>query len=364
MGELIPFDAGRPPAVLANRTSSLNDAAMAGVQASFAVVGFKGRNWRLKYRGEETLLMDANKTPLPFLDVVIVGVSSAISKQWYADKYTEGSSEAPDCFSVDGISPDPSSPKKQSPTCAACPKNIWGSRMTDAGKKAKDCQDSRRLALLPHGDHENESYGGPMLLRIPPTTLSNLANYAAMLKQKGAALEYVVTRLKFDYDVAYPLIEFEARGWLSNEDALELVGADGVSGLLAEFKPQIERMLNEAVVEATHDPAVPATTTVVADPLAQGAPAQVFQHPSTPVQGPAPATSAQAAPSVAETTSAPTVAAPRKRRAASPFQQAVQQAPAEPAPAAAPAPTPVAAPTVVQEMPEDMNSLIDGLLAG
>jgi hypothetical protein len=346
MGELIPFDAGRPPAVLQGRQSSLNAAAKAGVQASFAVVGYRGRNWRLKYRGDETLVADQEGNPLPYLDVVIVGVASTISKQWYEKKFVEGSDDSPDCFSTDGMAPDPTSPKKQHATCATCPRNAWGSRVTDAGKKAKACADSRRLVVVPLYDIENESFGGPMLLRIPPTTLNNLANYAGLLDKKGAGLECVATRLKFDNDVAYPLIEFHALGWLTNEQATEV--------LQAMEHPQIERMLSEAVAEAAAE--------VAADPLA-GAPAQVFAHPhATPVATvAAPATSAVATPSVVETTSAPTaVAKPAPRKRASPFQAAAQE-PAAAVPVAAAQPV-TTAPVVVQDMPEDMNAAIDNLL--
>ena len=81
-GTLIPLDRG-PPMVKSGR-SGLLDAAKAGLAPSFAVVGYKGRNWRLKHRGEETILRDDRNQPQQSLEVVIVGISTAISKQYFA----------------------------------------------------------------------------------------------------------------------------------------------------------------------------------------------------------------------------------------------------------------------------------------
>ena len=134
MGAVIPLQGGRPPALASRRPSMFNAAAQAGVQASFAVVGYKGRAWSVKYRGETEVLKDDRGAPLPFLDVIVVGVSDAVSKQFYEQSYVEGSDASPDCFSLDGIAPDAAAPKKQCASCAMCPNNQWGSRMTNTGK--------------------------------------------------------------------------------------------------------------------------------------------------------------------------------------------------------------------------------------
>ena len=103
MSSLIPLDGHAPAAFKGRQASGMLDNARAGVQASFAVVGYKGRSWRLKHRGEETLLRDAQNRPMPELDVVIVGVAPSISKIYYARAYVEGDDSAPDCFSLDGV---------------------------------------------------------------------------------------------------------------------------------------------------------------------------------------------------------------------------------------------------------------------
>jgi hypothetical protein len=270
MSSLIPLDGHAPAAFKGRQSSGMLDNARAGVQASFAVVGYKGRSWRLKHRGEETLLRDAQNRPMPELDVVIVGVAPSISKIYYARAYVEGDDSAPDCFSLDGVTPDAGAPKKQNPTCGNCAHNQWGSRITDAGKRAKSCQDSRRIAIVPLGDILNESLGGPMLLRIPPTSLPNLANYADFLSRKGADVPWVGTRLTFDPEVAYPKIDFTALGYLDEAQAADV--------LAAMESPLIDRLLNDA--GPTASAAAPA-----ADADIPGKPATVLRMPRRVASG-------------------------------------------------------------------------------
>lgn len=354
MNALVPFAGGSMPAVLQQFAGmpDMNAAAQAGLLPSFSVVGFKGRNWRLKHRGEEILIKDDRGVPAATLDVVIVGIAPQISKQFYDKKYTEGDDSAPDCFSMDGVAPDVASPKKQCATCAVCPQNVWGSKITEAGKKAKACQDSRRLAVVPLGDILNANFGGPMLLRLPPTSLNNLASFSRELMRFGAQPFMVATSLGFDYDVAYPLITFKPTGWIADAEQ-----ADQIRQVIDDPDGLIKRMLNEEVTEATHDPGSPENSA-----LASGGPAATLAapQPSAPVQQVAPANSpAPAAP-------APVVAKAEKK---SPFSQGAKAS----APASAPAPAPVQAaapepappaPEIVQQAPTDMEAEIDALLSG
>lgn len=376
MNDLAVFNAGRPPAAFASRRSTMNAAAQQGVQASFAVIGYKGRNWRVRYRGEDNLLKDGRGAPVPSLDVIIVGVAPNISKQWYEKRYSEGDNAAPDCFSVNGATPDPASPKRQCATCAACPHNQWGSRVTEGGKKAKACQDSRRLAVVPFGDPKNDSYGGPMMLRIPPMSLNQLANYAGQLERKGASLEFVGTRLSFDWNVAYPLITFEPIGWLDDTQAELVVGADGQSGICAD--PLVERMLNEVVDEATHDPKEPAAEPAqpAHDPLAGGPPRQAAMRQQQPAGASTPGPDGAGMQWAGQKPAAEQPSAPAPQRA-NPFGAGPTS---QPTPAPQPAPTvaaqaPTAAPeqkeqvqeqplatASMQDAPSDMQSAIDALL--
>lgn len=202
---------GNLPGHFANRRGGGSlAAAKAGVMTSFAVVSFRGKVWRVKYRGEETVIRDQRGQPVQALDVVIVGASSAISKAFYQRNFTDGDDQAPVCASTEGIRPDAGVAQPQAKLCATCPNNAWGSAVTENEKRAKACRDSKRLAVVPYGDVPNELYGGPMLLSLPPTTLANFASYAEMLERKGVGdINWVGTRLSFDSELAYPRITFE-----------------------------------------------------------------------------------------------------------------------------------------------------------
>lgn len=356
MNALVPL-AGGVPSVFASYTNlpDMNAAAQQGLTAAFAVIGYKGKNWRIKHRGEEEVVFDPNGAPAPFLNVIIVGVSPNISKQFYDKKYTEGDDGAPDCFSIDGMKPDAASPKKQCATCAACPMNTWGSRITEAGKKAKACQDSRRIAVVPSGDILNEGYGGPMLLRIPPTSLNNLAAMTRELTRYGAQPFMVETQLGFDFNVAYPMLTFKPTGWVQDPAA-----AAQIHEVMQD--PLIERMLQEPVTAASHDPEAQQHETSA---LATGGPS-AFQQGAASAAQPAPIhQSAPVAPAPAPAPTAPAPAATRPAKTSA-FSRGAKPASA-PTAAASPAqvqPTPVVEQPahVVQQAPDDMESQIDALL--
>jgi len=375
MSNVIPFQRGGMPAVFANRNfPDMNAAAKAGLAPSFAVIGYKGRNWRLKYAGETELLKEPNGAPVATLDVVIVGISSAISKIFYLKKYQEGDDQAPDCWSTDGIKPDAAAPKKQSVACGNCEQAKWGSRVTDAGKKAKNCQDSRRLVVVPADDVENDGYGGPMLLRLPPMSLANLAAYTRELEKYGAQPYAVRTVLGFNYDVSYPEITFQTTGWLDDDTAVQV--AD-----MIQNDTRIATILAESSVVAEDDPTEDAdpefANKAPTSPLAAG-------RRKTPEQIQAEADAIRAK-AEAERLEAARLKAEQLEAARLKAEQEAEQAKAAAAAAAAAAPPPKksspfgkkaaapvaavptshtvnSAPVTVKPAPENMEAAIDALL--
>lgn len=359
---------GQLPAVFNNRASSLNGAVQQGVQAGFAVISYKGRNFHIKYRGEEELVTDPMRPDVPsaYLTTVIIGAAGSISKQYYINQYTEGNSSAPDCYSIDGVKPEDNSPQKQANICATCPQNQWGSRITADGRRAKRCQDARRIAVVPAGDIMNEAFDGPMLLRIPPMSLNNLALYGAGLARRGVPLEAVVTRISFDYSVAYPQLTFTPERLLTNEEAMLVVGANN-DGMLSH--PALDRILYASVAELGPDadepqeqPSPPQQPPPQPEP--QPSPAQ---PPAEPVQPPPaqPAATTQAAPSPTAPPAAPAVvpaapATPRRRTAAFAGAVPVAVAPSAQTPQAAPVPNGSAGAVTVA--PANMQQAIDDLL--
>jgi hypothetical protein len=221
-----------------------NDDLSDGVRGSYSIISIRGSKWRIKHDGDEELVVNTEGDPLPTLKVVIVKSNKAVSKNFYKGGWEDGSSDAPVCFSMDGVRPDPSSEELQSTTCAKCPQNIFGSKITDTGKKAKACADSRRIAVVPEGDFANEVYGGPMLLRIPAGSLTNLAKYGKKMKQRGFPYNTIITRISFDPETSHPKLDFNAIRPLIDEEAVELAGMlgdatfnDKISNILAADVP-------------------------------------------------------------------------------------------------------------------------------
>jgi len=72
---------------------------------------------------------------------------------WWQHSFEDtGGGEFPDCFSMDGIRPDPNSLMVHG-TCQGCPKNEFGTAVDDDGKpgRGKACKNMKRLHLiLPH----------------------------------------------------------------------------------------------------------------------------------------------------------------------------------------------------------------------
>jgi hypothetical protein len=217
-----------------------NSALSEGISSSFPVMSFRGKVWRVRYNGEATpILMDGD--PVPAILCVIVYANPKLSKLFYTGAYEEGGSDAPTCFSLDGVAPDPTAEAPQSKTCAVCPHNVWGSKITPQGTKTKACSDSRRVAVVPYPDLDNELYGGPMLLRIPPASFRELLRYSAHLTDAGLPFSAVVTRIGFDIEAAFPKLVMREVRALSPEEYEKVIGMRSME--------TVERMLSVSEAE-------------------------------------------------------------------------------------------------------------------
>lgn len=271
---VIPF--GKLPSALQARVQQgqkLNQDLAAGITSGFAVISVRGKVFRIKHQGEERAVTNQDGSAAGILDVVIVKPSPHISKIFYIDGYEEGSNSPPDCWSVNGVKPDPASPKMQSPTCAGCPQNAWGSASRGGRvSKGKACHDSKRLAVVPPGNIKNDMYNGPMLIRVPADSLGELVKYAEKLNAMGYPVEAVVTRISFDISTPHPKLQFKEVRALTDEEYAEVE---------AHLKGEaVDRILNTSVdhVQTDGDPAR----------LPHTPPAKPVQQPQQPPAGFAP----------------------------------------------------------------------------
>jgi hypothetical protein len=230
--EIIPIHQAQAPARMRERMAqglAVNKNFSDGIRDAFPTISIKGKIFRFRHQGEEQLHVDPQtRYPIPYLDVVFVNGSRNIAKVYYAKGYTEGDMDPPDCWSLDSIKPDASVQNKVNPVCLTCPMNRFGSRVTEAGKQAKACQDSRRIAVvLPH--HFGSDKITPVLMRIPQSSLKNLKGYVDMLERYGFEPNGCKTRLSFDMAEAFPKLTFEFAGAITDtqyDEVLDMVDDD------------------------------------------------------------------------------------------------------------------------------------------
>lgn len=345
MSNLVPINVN-VPAHLAARIgapSVLAQSVMAGLGGgpSFPKISIKGSRFRIKEGSTETVLNTLE------LEVVIVGANPKLSKTWYATKWDPNAEPvAPDCYSLDGVSPAADADSPQNDLCASCPKNAWGSEVTDKGQQLKACSDHKRLAVVAADDPSGPIY----LLEVTPAALKGLNQYQRELTMRGIPAEVVKTKVTFDTDASFPKLQFAFGGFL---DAETQSVVDGLFG-----SPEVAEVTGEATV-STPAPA-PAPVPAPA-PKPQVAPKPVaVVAPPPPAPAPAPAPAAEAAPrrgfgasKPAAPVTAPPVAAP------APAPRVVRARAAAPAPAPAPVAAPAAAPTA----PAAVASLADEIAA-
>jgi len=289
------------PAYLQNKAvSSVTAAILTGAPTSVPRISLKQGRFRIR-EGQDEFVIDQT-----YIDVVIVGSVPAVSKMYYIKPWSPGDEPtAPDCSSLLGVRPEPESPAKQSDLCADCPKNAWGSKVTPGGKDIKACSDSRHIAVIPADDTEKV-----YLLSTPAASMKNLTKYVKVLGQHGRGVEFVRTRLSFDTDAEYPLLNFDFAGDLDAGGAAEVAGLLGSAQVLEVLGNYHLQPTQEAPAKlAAPKPAAKSAPTItVTDPepeYAPEAPAQATPVAPVPIKGfgktkvvaePAPAPAVEPAP--------------------------------------------------------------------
>jgi hypothetical protein len=252
MSALIPFESAKLPAHLSGiDIKAFNSDLTAHAGAGFPVISIKGKVFAIVRDGERVVLPNPKDpdSPATSIEVILVKANKDKSKVYYSEKYDPNSSDKakkPNCYSTDGRLPAADAEHKQSTSCATCKWNAWGSAVNDKGvaTKGKACQDSVRLAVVPGG-----VLNDPMLIRVPPASITALGEYGQMLAKRGVAYNMVVTKISFDQEAESPKLMFKPMGFLSAEDYAEvketlespiveqIVGAAGLFDSAAEEPP-------------------------------------------------------------------------------------------------------------------------------
>ena len=120
---------------------------------------------------------------------------------WETDISETGGGAVPDCFSMDGITPDLTQEKVQSQKCADCKQNQFGSERKGTG--GKDCKNMKRLHILMEGSLL------PRRVTVAPTSIRSFDGYMTGLVDRGLPYACVVT--------VFSLIKKEASGFVFAE---------------------------------------------------------------------------------------------------------------------------------------------------
>lgn len=176
------------------------------VGSPMRIISIRGKVFRLKEKGEETVITGNDGHPARYIEGIIVRAAGTLSRNYYDGPWVEDSAEAPTCWSVDNVKPDISVREKQNEVCATCRHNAWGSKNVE-GSKGKACSEVRRLAFVPLLDLprlEDPDYT-PCLLRVPPNSLGELKQYGETLNKAGLPYAAITTVISFDVDDTFKL---------------------------------------------------------------------------------------------------------------------------------------------------------------
>jgi hypothetical protein len=216
----------------ANLPVNIEDAIRKQLEAQKGQLGALPAN-KISLKNKEFALPDGQKGPT--IEVVILDFVWFMVN--YPGVYNSNDPKKPNCFAVGrdnpepkhgevGLKPHPSSADPQGTDCATCPKNEWGSAGTGRGKA---CKNQRRLVVLaPDADAGSE----PMSVYVSPGGLKYFDAYVARLQNEHGLLPVqVITKISFDPNQTYPLLNFALVGkhdnmnlfWAKREQAQELL---------------------------------------------------------------------------------------------------------------------------------------------
>ncbi|MEG1707089.1 MAG: hypothetical protein RR285_00085 [Acinetobacter sp.] len=212
--------------------SSADANSMAEVKTSVPRVSLKGKRFKFINGEEESKGTDS-------IHVAILAVEppgQLMNKVFYKGGYNPNDTAPPDCASSNGIAPDAWVSDPQADTCAKCPNNMFGSAISQSGKKAKACKDSKVLWVAKPDDIDGVVYG----LKVPVTSLKSMGEYGKQVKSLGVPLAAIVTEILMDQDNEYPLLEFKQVGFLNQTEGVKAIGRSTQREWIQESAPMLE----------------------------------------------------------------------------------------------------------------------------
>lgn len=327
-----------------NVTDDMYDDIGAGIASSFPVISYRNSRWRVRWQGNEELLVDQQNRPVEEIGVCLVKVPNHKSKRYWINGYKQDN-RPPDCWSNDSVKPHPTVippaqptgwPVARPTTCAECYWDQFNTSMRQDGSvgKGKACADYKRCVVkvyyptMPPGFEQAE--GMLFLMQVPPDSLQAIKKYGEELARSRLAAAATVTFVGLvidDQKVSYPKLTFRKGPALSTDEIEQIKYARG--------SDDAARILNEEI--AFLDPQAIAYGPEQGEE--QGFDAQV--HPGYTQQPNVQQPNVQPRPVVQPQVAQPTI---RQRAPSSPVQQPPMRPaggiPPQPQRAATPQPSP------------------------
>src|SRR5258708_5364247 len=195
-----------------------------GIGSSYGIVGYKGKVWSLRLRGESHMFVRSDDgSPLAFLDVIVLRSPPYKSKSYYpAGTFQDGQiGTRPTCAALDGLTPDIDIAAPQSTACAICPRNVF--KINPEGRKTRECSDYKRLSVLILPILTKALLGAPLMepvfLRVPAASLNDLAMLGEGMSAQGFHYSSYITRIGFNPEKPHPQMTFRALQALTDKEA-------------------------------------------------------------------------------------------------------------------------------------------------
>lgn len=302
-------------------------------KVSVPSLSYEGKVWTRSVDGEKIKLTkindDGEQETIQTLKVIVLDYAKRRGRTYYEGAYDPAKVGMPVCWSNDGDKPDPKVANPQHSDCKNCPQSAKGSKITEQGKAVTACSSHRMIAVVPAAQPTST----PLRCKLAITSLFDkqspdleaagwqaFEQYIDMLRSRGVHhTASVVTKMKFDPNVAYPKVIFSPDRWLDQNE-------------LAVVAPIAKSDAVKHLLDGTFT--VNGVDGVADEPFEQGD--AIPEAKPAPVTAPAPAPKPAAA--------KPKPAAPKPE--------------IKPAPVAAPEPAVEAAAEVSSDVPADVASLL------
>ena len=189
--------------------------------------------------GTNKKVLDSTK-----IGVIVLRAKPAFDKAYYLGAFNpDEEGKAPDCYSHDYIKPAAGCDSPQAPSCAGCPRNVFGTAVNQKGEPAggKACSDNKILAISAGEvvDGKLKAYS----FKVPPASLTTWNKYVQDLDQRGVYLPEVITFIGFNPEKSFPQLTFTIGGTVQDE-VIGMVYA-------AMESPEVKQIIGEKVAPLT-----------------------------------------------------------------------------------------------------------------